>query len=143
MTSLSFPDVNVWLALVSHEHVHSAIARRWWNLWSGQIAFCRLSQLGLLRLLTTAAVMNDKPLSFDAAWDVYDRLLGDDRVVFSPEHSRVDTIFRTIATGPASAPKVWADAWLLAVAEAAGGVLVTFDKALAARGAHCLLSKRG
>jgi toxin-antitoxin system PIN domain toxin len=143
MTSLSFPDVNVWLALVSHEHVHSAVARRWWNLWSGQIAFCRLSQLGLLRLLTTAAVMDDKPLSFDAAWDVYDRLLGDDRVVFSAEHSRCDTIFRTIANGPASAPKVWADAWLLAVAEAAGGVLVTFDKALAARGAHCLLSKRG
>jgi toxin-antitoxin system PIN domain toxin len=142
MTSLSFPDVNVWLALVSHEHVYSAIARRWWNSSSGQIAFCRLSQLGLLRLLTTAAVMKDKPLSFDAAWHVYDELLADDRVVFSPENSRVDTLFRTIATGPASAPKVWADAWLLAVAEAAGGELVTFDKALAARGAHCLLSKR-
>ncbi len=143
MTSLSFPDVNVWLALVSHEHIHSAIARGWWNSWSGQIVFCRLSQLGLLRLLTTAAVMNDNPLSLDAAWRVYDSLLEDDRVVFSPEHSRADTIFRTIATGPARASKVWADAWLLAVAEAAGGVLVTFDKALAARGAHCLLSKRG
>ena len=57
-------------------------------------------------------------------------------------HSRADTFFRTNTTGPASAPKVWADAWLLAVAEAAGGVLVTFDKALAARGALCLLSKR-
>jgi hypothetical protein len=143
MTSLSFPDVNVWLALVSHEHVHSAIARRWWNSSSGQIAFCRLSQLGLLRLLTTAAVMGNKPLSFDAAWRVYDSLLADDRVVFSPEPSRVDTIFRTNATGPASAPKVWADAWLLAIAEAAGGVLVTFDRVLAARGAHCLLAKRG
>jgi predicted nucleic acid-binding protein len=32
---------------------------------------------------------------------------------------------------------------MLAVAEAAGGVLVTFDKALAARGAHCLLVKSG
>ena len=143
MTSLSFPDVNVWLALVSHEHVHSAIARRWWNSSSGQIAFCRLSQLGLLRLLTTAAVMKDKPLSFDEAWRVYDSLFADERVVFSPEHSRADRFFRTNTTGPASAPKVWADAWLLAVAEAAGGVLVTFDKALAARGAHCLLAKRG
>jgi predicted nucleic acid-binding protein len=38
---------------------------------------------------------------------------------------------------------LWADAWLLAIAEAAGGVLVTFDKALAVRGALCLLSKRG
>ena len=35
-----------------------------------------------------------------------------------------------------------ADAWLFAVAEAAGGVLVTFDKALAARGAHCLLGEK-
>jgi hypothetical protein len=143
MTSLSFPDVNVWLALVSHEHVHSAIARRWWNSSSGQIAFCRLSQLGLLRLLTTAAVMKDKPLSFDEAWRVYDSLFADERVVFSPEASRNVRFFRTNTTGPASAPKVWADAWLLAVAEAAGGVLVTFDKALAARGAHCLLAKRG
>jgi predicted nucleic acid-binding protein len=36
-------------------------------------------------------------------------------------------------------PKLWADAWLLAFAAAAGGTVVTFDRALAARGAHCLL----
>ena len=87
--------------------------------------------------------MGNKPLSFDAAWRIYDGLLADDRVVFSPEHSQADRLFRTNTTGPASAPKVWADAWLLAIAEAAGGVLVTFDKALAVRGALCLLSKRG
>ena len=87
--------------------------------------------------------MKGKPLSFDEAWRVYDSLLADERVVFSAEHSRVDRFFRTNTTGPASAPKVWADAWLLAVTEAAGGVLVTFDKALAARGAHCLLSHKG
>jgi hypothetical protein len=143
MTSLSFPDVNVWLALVAHEHVHSESARRWWNSSNGQIAFCRLSQLGLLRLLTTAAVMGNKPLSFDEAWRVYDSLLADERVVFSSEPSRVDRFLRNNTTGSASAPKVWADAWLLAVADAAGGVLITFDKALAQRGAHCLLQRRG
>jgi predicted nucleic acid-binding protein len=42
-----------------------------------------------------------------------------------------------------ASPKPWADAWVLAQAEAASGVLVTFDKALAARGAHCLLSRKG
>ena len=87
--------------------------------------------------------MNDKPLSFDEAWRVHDSLFADERVVFSSEHSQTDRLFRTKTTGPASGPKVWADAWLLAIAEAAGGVLVTFDKALAARGAHCLLPKRG
>jgi predicted nucleic acid-binding protein len=87
--------------------------------------------------------MGNKPLSFDEAWRVYDSLLADERVVFSPEHSQADRLFRTNTTGPASAPRLWADAWLLAIAEAAGGVLVTFDKALAVRGALCLLSKRG
>lgn len=51
--------------------------------------------------------------------------------------------FRGLAVGQTASPKVWADAWMLAVAEAAGGVLVTFDRALAARGALCLLAKRG
>jgi hypothetical protein len=32
---------------------------------------------------------------------------------------------------------------MLAVAEAAGGQLITFDQALGPRGAHCLLPKRG
>jgi hypothetical protein len=31
------------------------------------------------------------------------------------------------------------DAWLLAFADACGGKLLTFDRALAARGALCLL----
>jgi len=34
---------------------------------------------------------------------------------------------------------MWADAWLLSFAQAAEGTLVTFDRALAARGAHCVL----
>jgi predicted nucleic acid-binding protein len=38
-----------------------------------------------------------------------------------------------------ASPKLWADAWLLAVAKAARGTLVTFDRALAAHGARCLL----
>jgi toxin-antitoxin system PIN domain toxin len=141
MISSSFPDVNVLLALVAHEHVHSAIARRWWKSHEGSIAICRTSQLGLLRLLTTAAVMWNKPLSLDRAWQVYDGLFADDRVIFVYDHQETDAVFRAKAVGDASSPKLWADAWMLAIASAAGGVLVTFDKALASRGAHCLLSK--
>jgi hypothetical protein len=36
---------------------------------------------------------------------------------------------------------LWADAWLLALSHAAGGALVTFNKALGSRGAYCLLAK--
>jgi toxin-antitoxin system PIN domain toxin len=140
---LSFPDINVWLALAASEHIHAAGARRWWKQYDGLIAFSRLSQLGLLRLTTTAATMDGKPLTMNEAWRVYDRFYDDDRVTFIPETADAEKRFREKSVGEAASPKVWADAWLLAIAHAAGGVLVTFDKALEARGAHCLLSKRG
>jgi toxin-antitoxin system PIN domain toxin len=143
MNSLSFPDFNVWLAVAAPEHVHAAIARRWWEQETGVIAFSRLTQFGFLRLMTTAAVMDGKPLTITAAWRVYDRLYEDDRVTFVSEPPEVEKRFREKASGRTASPKVWADAWLLALAQAAEGVLVTFDKALASRGAYCLLSKRG
>ena len=142
MSLLSFPDINVWLALASPEHMHSALARRWWEEEEGAIAFCRLTQLGFLRLVTTAAAMDGKPLTMTEAWRVYDRFYDDDRVTLMTEPPEVEKHFRTKAVGKTASPKVWADAWLLAVAQAAEGALVTFDKALATRGARCLLPKR-
>ncbi len=139
MTSLSFPDINVWLALAAPEHIHASVARVWWEQENGTIAFCRLTQLGFLRLMTTAAAMDGKPLSMSEAWRVHDRLYKDDRVMFISEPPEVDKRFREKATGRTASPKTWADAWLLAVAQAADGILVTFDRALAARGALCLL----
>lgn len=44
------------------------------------------------------------------------------------------------ASGQMASPKLWADAWLLAFAHAAEGTLITFDRALAARGAVLLES---
>ena len=142
MSSLSFPDINVWLALAAPEHVHAAIAKRWWERETGTIAFCRLTQLGFLRLMTTAAAMDGKPLTIAEAWRVYDRFYEDDRVTLISEPPEVEVRFREKATGRNVSPKVWADAWLLAFAQTAEGVLVTFDKALSARGAFCLLPKR-
>jgi toxin-antitoxin system PIN domain toxin len=143
MSSLSFPDMNVWLALATPEHVHAQIARRWWDEEGGTIAFSRFTQMGFLRLLTTDAVMDGKPLSMDEAWRVYDRWYEDDRVAFVSEAVEVEDGFRKRAAGKIASPKVWADAWLLAFSEAVGGQLVTFDKALGARGALCLLGTRG
>lgn len=143
MSSLSFPDINVWLAIAAPEHVHAAIAKGWWQQEAGSIAFCRLTQLGFLRLMTTAAVMDGKPLTMTEAWRVYDRLYDDDRVTFISEPPEVDKRFREKASRRTASPKVWADAWLLAVAQAAEGILVTFDKALASQGVHCLLPKSG
>jgi uncharacterized protein len=143
MTSLTFPDVNVWLALSAPEHVHAAAARRWWEQETGRIAFSRMTQTGFLRLMTMAAAMDGRPLTMAEAWRVHDRLFEDDRVAFVPEPVGVETRFREHSAGPTASPKLSADAWLLAFARDAEGTLITFDRALAMRGARCLLLDEG
>jgi uncharacterized protein len=139
MTSLSFPDMNVWLALAAPEHMHHAAAGAWWKRETGRIGFSRMSQLGFLRLMTNAAAMDGKPLTMKAAWRVHDRLFDDDRVVFVPEPADVEVRFREGSGSRIVSPKLWSDAWLLAFAACAGGVMVTFDSALAARAGNAVL----
>jgi uncharacterized protein len=134
MNSLRFPDVNVWLAVAAPEHVHHACARKWWEQEAGAIAFCRFTQLGLLRLMTTAAAMGGQPLTMGQAWCVYDRFFEDSRVRFLPEPAGIESEFREQASEGTASPKLWADAWLLALAATASGEVVTFDRALATRG---------
>ena len=136
---MSFPDVNVWMALVLEHHVHRSAAVDWWTTAEGPIAFTRFTQIGLLRLLTTSAAMDGKPLRMSEAWRVYDKLFADDRVMLLPEPVGVEPGFRKHTSSGLPAPKLWADAWLIAVAAAASGVLITFDRALTRRGARCLL----
>jgi len=134
MSSLSFPDINVWMALLLADHVHRPAAVQWWNGEdTDAIGFCRFTQLGVLRLLTTPATMNGKPLTMDAAWKAFDRLFDDDRVVLMPEPHGVDTTFRKFATGRRASPKMWADAYLLAFTVSSNASLITFDRALAGR----------
>ena len=134
MTSLSFPDINVWLALLIEDHIHRPSAVAWWRAdHSKRIAFSRLTQIGVLRLLTTSAAMNGQPLSMAEAWAAHDYLYLDHRVVFLPEPSTLEQAFRAAAAGDQTSPKLWADAYVAAFAEAAGAEVVTFDRALAGR----------
>ena len=140
MSLLTFPDINVWLAILTADHVHRASAKEWWDFdQSGSITFIRFTQIGLLRLLTTAAAMNGRPLTMTQAWAAYDRLFDDDRVAFLEEPRGLESRFRTYAALDLASPKLWADALLLAFAEEAGGTIVTFDRALADRASHSIL----
>ena len=119
MISSSFPDVNVWLALLLEDHVHRATAKRWWeSTQSDLIGFLRVTQLSVLRLLTTQAAMNNRPLRMPQAWAAYDCLFGDDRVAFVDEPGGIEAAFRKYARQNHAAPKLWADAWLLALPNA-------------------------
>ena len=143
MISLSFPDINVWLALLIEDHIHRPAALAWWRAdQSHQVVFSRITQIGVLRLLTTSDAMNSQPLSMAEAWSAHDYLYLDDRVVFLPEPPMLERAFRNAASNDQVSPKLWADAYIAAFAEAAGAEVVTFDRALASRceGSHLLVA---
>jgi hypothetical protein len=137
--SSCFPDVNVWLALAVVEHFHHEAALRWWENCADEIVFCRLTQMGLLRLLTTAATTDGHPLSMERAWQTYDLLVSDPRVRFQVEPASTEAAFRGRSTLPGPAPRLWMDFYLQAFADAANATLVTFDRRLAARHSTSLL----
>ena len=140
MRALSFPDPNVWMALLVADHVHRPAAVAWWNQDQSEIiAFSRVTQITVLRLLTTSGVMNGQPLSMKAAWNAYDRLFEDARVAWLPEPPDVEEHFRKHTASRIASPKLWADAYLLALAHQLDGTLVTFDRALATRDPRSLL----
>ena len=73
------------------------------------------------------------------AWAAYDRLFADERIAFLDETPGLETRWRKHSQAESASPKLWADAWLLAVADAAGAAIVTFDRALAARAPRSIL----
>jgi uncharacterized protein len=80
------PDVNVWVALAAERHVHHHIARLWFgNLQDGDLAFCRVTQMGLLRLLSNRHVIQEEVLAADEAWRAYRAMRSDWRIVYLVE----------------------------------------------------------
>jgi hypothetical protein len=130
-----FPDVNVWLALSTPDHQHFAVAWNWYMALPDEsvLAFCRFTQLGLLRLLTTRSVMGQGTLTQAEAWQAYDRWIEAAGAEFAEEPDGLEPIFRSLSGTQQASPKEWADGYLAAFAEAAQLTLVTFDKALAGR----------
>jgi uncharacterized protein len=129
------PDINVWVAAACEGHQHHTSASAWFAAADdGKIGFCRVTQLGFLRLLTHPAVMRDEVMTPTAAWSAYDRFVSDDRVTFyaEPEHEGLQSSFRQMTTAKGFAHKQWPDAYLAAFAKAGGLTLVTFDRGLKA-----------
>jgi hypothetical protein len=68
-------DVNLLLALVIDKHTHHAAAVGWLQgKAAGEARICRLTQIGLLRLLNSPAVMQDDVLDTVGSWEVWYRL---------------------------------------------------------------------
>jgi toxin-antitoxin system PIN domain toxin len=133
----------VWIALTYRGHIHYTTARAWLDSLpdDSELCFCRLTQLGFLRLLTTAAVMGNRVLSQASAWDVYDDWLENGRGSYIEEPPAIEYSFRSFSQSRQAAPKDWADSYVSAFAQVSGLKLVTFDQALQRRTAGSVLLK--
>jgi toxin-antitoxin system PIN domain toxin len=122
-------DVNVWFALVYVAHVHYSIATAWFEaVAADQTAMCRITQSGLLRLLTNPKAMGPDVLTAAEAWTTYDKLRSDVRVTFAAEPSGLEIAWRAMTRQPHAGPNFWTDAYLSAFAQAGDYTVVTFDR---------------
>jgi len=115
--------------------MHSDAAWTWFSReGDSRFLFCRFTQLGLLRLLATSAVMGQDVRTIGQAWKVYDRWLEDSRVGIRQGPFELDAAFRaaTRSVSRLSSPKALGDRYLLAVSQVTDATLVTFDRGLAA-----------
>jgi uncharacterized protein len=129
-------DVNVLIALLDAGHVSHLAARDWFSAHaSWGWASCAITQNGCLRIMSHAGYPNARPVA-----EVADRLLA---ATSQPIHefwadavSILDTT--RVDHSRIHGPRQLADVYLLALAAARGGRLVTFDRAVpinAVRGA--------
>jgi len=119
-------DLNVWLAAAYEGHSHHERAWTWFQTGDVEGQFCRQTQLGFLRLLTDERVMKDEVHTSIEAWRAYDRVC-EGAVGFCGEPPGLELGFRSFTHLAVPAPKLWADAYLAAFANAAGLAFATFD----------------
>lgn len=123
------PDVNVWIALTSNRHVHHTIATEWLQgIEQDYLAFCRVSELGFLRLLTNSHVMGSDVLSPAQAWRVYDEWRTDGRVIFLSERTGFSEQWRQLGNQISGGPNAWTDAYLAAFAGDSNATVITLDR---------------
>lgn len=119
-------DINVWIALSVERHPqHKPALQAWTEL--RRPTFCRLTQLGFLRLLCNPHVMGGAAFQPKAAWEMYEELTRDGAVGFADEPIGLDVRMRQLTHGGKWSRDFWTDAYMAAFARCAGMRLVSFD----------------
>ena len=126
-------DVGVWLAAVWGRHAHNPVAAGWFGKEADDILFCRVTQMGLLRLLSNPAIMGEDAIDRSQAWRIFDQLWADERVQWADEPAELDAVWRAISARADKSHELWTDDYLAAFAQASDLTLVTLDRKLPAR----------
>ena len=81
-------------------------------------------------LASVLSPYGNPPLTNRQAWEAYQSILADDRIVFRPEEpAGLEAHWKRFARRETASPKIWIDAYLAAFAFAGGFRMVTTDAA--------------
>jgi len=129
VSGVNLVDANVWLAIAVDGHVHHAAAVAWFDGQAERTcAFCRITQLALLRHLTNPKIMGAANVQTQAeAWRAFEALAADPRVVYLEEPPGLTAVFKSLTQISRPAHNRWTDAFLAAFALGSGLEVVTFD----------------
>jgi uncharacterized protein len=108
-------DVGAWLAAVWGRHVHHLVAADWFGKEADDIIFCRVTQMGLVGLLSSSAIMGDDAVDRSEAWRIYDQLRADERVLWADEPAELDAVWRAISARADKSHHLWTDDYLAAL----------------------------
>jgi uncharacterized protein len=126
---IKLADANVWLALTFSGHAHHAKAKSWFDARSETTcAFCRVTQMALLRHLTNSKIMRTFVQSQRDASKLYDQLEHDTRITFLHEPPGLETAFRNFSQAMSPSHALWTEAYLASFALQSAAQLVTFDQ---------------
>jgi uncharacterized protein len=126
-------DVNVWLASVWGRHAQHPVAKRFVDAEDDELAFCRVTEMGLLRLVSNPAVTGSDARTRREAWDLVLRLQADPRVRFVAEPRGLAPLWMAFSKRDDRSHLLWTDDYLAAFAQAADLELVTFDRGVHGR----------
>ena len=122
-------DANVWLAVAVATHQQHLAAKAWFDRQSDDsCAFCRITQMALLRHLTNSTIMKRTVQFQSQAWVTYDRLATDARVIFCAEPPEIELHWKDWTMDESPSHRSWTDRYLAAFAVAGGLRFVTFDQ---------------
>jgi toxin-antitoxin system PIN domain toxin len=123
------PDLNVWLALASSQHIHHRQALHYREqLAAEQVLFCTVTALGLVRLVSQPRLMGDAVKNAAEASELLAAFCRQPGVALAPaEHDGWDVFHHLMRQGNLP-PRLCTDAHLAALAMANGWRLVSFDR---------------
>jgi toxin-antitoxin system PIN domain toxin len=126
-------DVNVWVAAAAPDHLHHQTVSAWMNAQRETLAFCRITQMGLLRTLSNPSAVQRDVITRRGAWRVFEALMADDRVRIVSEPDGLESRWMKFSARNDHSYRLWTDDYLAAFAEMAAATFVTLDTAIEAR----------